>query len=69
MVDRWQSAERTNEILQIRMMLVTFRQQHILHGNRPLNRNVRIIPCNATFCLRMIKLIAFILENGLVTQS
>ena len=34
MVDRWQSAERTNEILQIRMMLVTFRQQHILHDNK-----------------------------------
>jgi len=69
MVDRWQSAERTNEILQIRMMLVTFRQQHILHGNRPLNHYVRVIPSNATFSLRMIKLITFILENGLVTQS
>ena len=39
-----------------------------MQGNRPLNSNVGVIPCDASFCFGMVKLIAFILEDGLITQ-
>ena len=50
-------------------MPIFFGKDNISHGYRPFDVQIRIIPCDCTFSLRVIELITFILENRIFTQN
>ena len=55
-------------IFQTGMMFVFFRENDLVCGNLPVNTQIGIIPCNGTFALRCIEVVAFILEDHFVCQ-
>ena len=46
------------------MMLVLFRQDDFVGRNAPVDVEVWVVPCQCSFALRGIKVVAFILENN-----
>ena len=50
------------------MVLILLAQLYILSLYRPLNSQIRVIPHNGTFCLRMVKLVTLILEQCRLAQ-
>ena len=51
------------------MMTVFFGKDYFISGQAPINREIRVIPCNCTLCLRMIEIIALVLEDHLIGKD
>lgn len=50
-------------------MTVFFGKNYFISGQAPINREIRVIPCNCTLCLRMIEIIALVLEDHLIGKD
>ena len=50
-------------------MTVFFGKDYFISGQAPINREIRVIPCNCTLCLRMIEIIALVLEDHLIGKD
>ena len=50
------------------MFCIFFREDDLVCRYLPIDSEVRVVPCDCTFALRSVEVVAFVLENNFICQ-